>query len=362
MADGGRGTKFQLIQALRGLAALWVVLFHMDKGQYISGLTDRLGGQIHWVLFGYGSAGVAIFFVLSGFVISHSLTDKAFWWKDFVRFVIRRSVRLDPPYWAAMALSVLVTALVALIKHDSYVLPTITDIIAHLLYLQVVTGSSEINIVFWTLTYEIQFYIVLALSACVYTSLIRVIKSHKIVHFVVNTPLLALALAAGGNYLNWIPNGLFPPLWHGFFLGVLAYQAGYLKESPLILLLLVAVTFYGAVHNEVVFGAPAALTAVGLFVASRTGYLIHGLSGRGFQLLGTVSYSLYLIHVPVIHVAFALWGRLAGRGTFADGLGLTIVLCGTLGAAALFWWMFELPSHKLAAKLFRGQKTAPHTL
>ena len=61
--------NFSLVQALRGFAALWVVLFHLEKQEAATGLTTHLPAWLTYMVFGYGSAGVAVFFVLSGFPI-----------------------------------------------------------------------------------------------------------------------------------------------------------------------------------------------------------------------------------------------------------------------------------------------------
>ena len=352
-AEVPRSAQFPLIQALRGFAALWVVFFHIDKTQYITGLTDRLAVQFHNALFGYGSAGVAIFFVLSGFVISHSLAGKSFGSSDFVRFVARRSIRLDPPYWAAIILSIAVTAALAGVRQDEIVVPSISTMVAHLFYAQEFVGTPEINIVFWTLTFEVQFYVVLALATCLQTWLVVAEYNPRFARAVVMTPMTVLAVLAAANIIGWAPRGLFVTMWHGFFLGILAYEAGHLRKSAALLLFVALVTLIGAVGQESVFGTPAALTALGLFVAGRTGYLERGFSARGFQMLGMISYSLYLIHVPMIRVGFALWGHFAGRGTLQDSLGLVLILASILAVSTIFWWLFERPSHSFAVKFLR---------
>ena len=61
---------FLFIDGLRGLAALWVILYHADPDGRISNLTSALPQWIVDEAFRWGSRGVAIFFVLSGFVMA----------------------------------------------------------------------------------------------------------------------------------------------------------------------------------------------------------------------------------------------------------------------------------------------------
>jgi peptidoglycan/LPS O-acetylase OafA/YrhL len=98
-------TRFVFVDALRGLAALGVVLFHANEGHHI---TELFGYFPHFLQVGLenGSLGVLIFFVLSGFVIAHSLYEQRMSLSLLGRFTLRRSLRLDPPYWVAIALAI----------------------------------------------------------------------------------------------------------------------------------------------------------------------------------------------------------------------------------------------------------------
>jgi peptidoglycan/LPS O-acetylase OafA/YrhL len=354
--------QFQLIQALRGIAAMWVVLFHVYRGDSVSHFIPLLPEPLTVLLFEYGSAGVAIFFVLSGFVISHSVANKPMHGPDLGRFVIRRSLRLDPPYWAAIAFSIVVGVAIGYVRGESYAFPTTNTLLWHVAYLQEFARTPEINIVFWTLTYEVQFYLVLALSAWAATLLTDRGMSGARASVVCMVPLALIAFVAAWFDADWTVHGLFANLWHAFFLGMLAYDAVYRRRSPLLLAALAIVTLIGAAGHERVFGVPAAIAALGLFLAGRTGYLITGLRSGIFRGLGRISYSLYLLHVPLITLVFGAWGRLAGRGPLQDALGLLIGLAGVIAASAAFWWCVERPSHELAVKLFRRPgKTKPES-
>ena len=122
------------------------------------------------------------------------------------------------------------------------------------------------------------------------------------------------------------------------------------------LILLVMAMAWGAENNPAVFDMPAALTALLLFVAARTDSLAVPLPGW-LAGLGTISYSLYLVHDPVLEVCTALWRRIDGPPPTA-----WIAAVATLGvcllAAVLFHHAVERPSHGLARRLFRTQREA----
>ena len=365
--------NFPLVQALRGLAASWVVLFHIGKGQYVTGVTVHLPASVRYAVFDYGSAGVAVFFVLSGFVISHSLAGRAIDARGYVRFVARRSLRLDPPYWASIVLTVSVGAVYARARGMPFGPPAATTVLGHVAYLQEFLWLPEIELncpclplawgpgftppphrmIYWTLAYEIQFYLVLAAGWWAIGALVRRGVGERTAQAAIMVPLGALAFVSAALAREWALHGLFANLWHGFFLGVLAYEAGVRRRALPALLALCAVTLFGAMRADAVFGTPCAVTALVLLVAARTGYLERGMAGRGWQFLGRISYSLYLVHVPTLALGFAIWGRVAGRGALPDLAGLVLVVGGIVVAATAFWWTIERPSHALSIRLFR---------
>ena len=166
-----------------------------------------------------------MFFVLSGFVISHSLFRYRMNLNLLGRFTLRRSLRLDPPYWIAIAISLAFGALaVAVVKGRAPEEHPLGQLVAHVFYLQDILGYGNINPVFWTLCMEIQFYLV-------YAILLALGRNNPEARFQ-GRRTASLLLFAGLLSLLWplgigpnLPQGLFPPLWHGFLLGVGAYWA-----------------------------------------------------------------------------------------------------------------------------------------
>lgn len=341
-------TSFTTIQGLRGLAALWVVLFHLYKSAPVSAFTNALPSPFTYAIFGYGSAGVAVFFVISGFVIAHSLNGKRLDGRAFGLFVAKRSIRLDPPYWASMAVTVSVGAALAIAHHQPPSPPSAWQIMMHVLYLQDFVGVAEIQPVYWTLVYEVQFYLIFASSLWLGNCL----NMHKAVQWA----LLALALFSGWQGGEWAVKGLFVNLWHGFFLGVLAYRAGVLKESLAPPVVLVAVVILCQRHDVGVFATPAGLTAITLLILARGEKLTKLLSCRAWQWMGKISYSLYLIHIPIFMLLSGLWQRIFGRGLVQDTGAAFFLVGASICGAAVFYWVFERPSQALAKRLAAPQR------
>jgi peptidoglycan/LPS O-acetylase OafA/YrhL len=300
--------RFLFVDGLRGVAAFWVVLFHAKI--HIPLLMAALPPLVAHALFREGENGVAIFFALSGFVIAHSVRDADPDAAYLGRFALRRSIRLDPPYWASMALVLGFALLSARIKHEAFALPDAGTVAAHMLYLQELLRIPAISTVYWTLTYEVQFYLVLILA------MIAARRAGPIVWAIL---FVIAALWGSGLLQHNLHPGLFTSHWYGFFLGVLAYRAHHSRTVTIAFWTLAAIVLAGALWRENMFAAVCALTAVALRWTTATGRLGGWLGWRWLQVLGLVSYSLYLTHNSITGAAFFLWKRVAGRRTGRRG-------------------------------------------
>jgi peptidoglycan/LPS O-acetylase OafA/YrhL len=327
-----RSERFGLVHALRGIAASWVVLFHASEGHHIDRLKEAMPAWFHPV-FDLGDNGVAIFFALSGFVIVHSLEGDRITPEYIGRFALRRSLRLDPPYWASIAFVLTVGLLSAAVKSEPFEI-TLAQIIANATYTQLFLNYPSVSTVYWTLCYEVQFYLVLVVS---------VMLAQRI-GVAVYAGLFVAALAWGTGILANPVEGLFLGLWHCFFLGVLAYWAERSRTALVGLLVLSAAVLAFATSE---FNITCAMTALGLFAARRTGFITNGLGWRPLMFLGAISYSLYLTHNLVTGASFFVLAKLSVPQWLA--LPVTLALC--LAVAYLFWLLLEAPSMRLAQRI-----------
>src|SRR4051794_30416269 len=140
-------TFFPGIHALRVLAAVLVVLEH---SAYVSKDYTLLGYSIVQPYFSCGRIGVILFFAISGFVIA--LQRK----KPVGEFIAHRFLRIYPSYWLAMAVAAVLFWMVS--RHVQW--PSLASI---LLYPSRIADDT-FAIPYWTLTFEMTFYALAALS------------------------------------------------------------------------------------------------------------------------------------------------------------------------------------------------------
>lgn len=335
--------RFLFVDGLRGLAALSVALFHIGN--------DFLGIP----LLAYFGHGVTVFFVLSGFVIAHSLEHKQISPMFFARFTLRRALRLDPAYWAAILCAVLIMWVPAVLLGYAVELPRASNVALHMFYLQEFAQAPAINTVFWTLCYEIQFYLVfcalLGLSQTVFAS----VKKGVMIFFIA---CLAISLLWPLGVQAQIVHGLFIDLWFLFLLGVFARWAVQDKMalSALLLAVLVLLLFTQPEAQNYIITIIGVSTALLLFTAGKLQTMAAWLRWRWVQYLGMISYSLYLLHDML-----GVYIRDTGRHLSAKYLDLSsmpvdylwcaIALAASIAAAHLMHRYIEAPSHRLSRRI-----------
>lgn len=322
------GNHIKVIDIMRGIAALAVTVCH------VGGATIAYMPNLSLVL-GYGQLGVHVFFVISGIVMPWSLQKINYTVKDFGKFIARRSIRIDPPYYLTIILTLLATFLLSL--RPGYAgLPFVFEykrFLLHLGYLIPISDYNWYNNIFWTLSIEFQYYLLIGL-------IFPLISKNRIAIFIF------LALFAVFPFLITLPKSdLFIFDYQGLFaMGIIAwiYKKAFLR--PALCHALVLLEFILVWHQ---LHIPAALAGLLSYI------LITQVDYRGNFLpwLGKISYSLYLTH-PLILIAIG--GIL--RRTPENNMIRIIILIGvtafSIVFAHYFWRFVELPSQSLAKRMF----------
>jgi peptidoglycan/LPS O-acetylase OafA/YrhL len=270
-------SRLRTVDALRGAAALGVCWYHFTSvhaGFLTEGRVTAVGE--------IGSVGVEVFFVISGFVIPYSLWRAAYIFPDFGRYVLRRIVRLDPPYVASLAVVLAVGYASAAIPayHGPPFAVSVAQIALHLGYLNMFSHRPWLNPVYWTLAVEVQYYIFVGLMFAVLAHRTGLVRGATL------AAVAGLGLLSRDErfLLHWLPI---------FAIGMAAFhfRSGLTRRSEY----LASVAVLGTCAAYA-FGPGIAWVSVGTSVV--IGFVDYDFGGL-MQFFGRISYSLYLLHVPI---------------------------------------------------------------
>jgi peptidoglycan/LPS O-acetylase OafA/YrhL len=335
LARSAKTRRFVLIDALRGLAALAVLGCHfMSQSPFDFGAIDNgIPGRI----------GVDIFFVLSGFVIAYSVRKERVTPGFLGNFAFRRSIRLDPPYWVAIICAIVVGAASSwMLPSTRYEPCTGGQLAAHLIYLQNVFGYKDLSPVFWTLRFEILFYLMFIITLGVSQSVESRVGANwrPQLRQALFAALGAISLAAfvvdrGPGVLRF---------WYMFLLGASVWWSLDCARGRKVAWILPAAMLASLVLGPKLDVLVALATAGLIFVAGRIGRLESWLGWPWLLYFGATSYSLYLVHVPVRDIVRAIGSATTGSNLLAAQAWDIVGLAASFAAADLLYRWVEIPS------------------
>ena len=356
-----QSSRFQRIDSLDGFRAIAITAvlgFHAPV----------MWPEIPWTIDPMrkgGFIGVDMFFVLSGFLITsllikeHSETGTV----NFKKFFLRRSARLIPPLLLCIVVSL---GLTIHFEEDLRIfLSTATLSIFYVFNWGVVFGlkrSLQIGHL-WSLSLEEQFYSAIAIVVFLYRRLTKIFSLQK---FVVITSLLIISwsiiakiyiLRTGDLSANWVSLYFRTDLRADtFFIGSLAavYRQNHsskpakLVGATFLPSVFVLVTYMISANTDDSFNYRGGLTIVAIasafviLAASYPGTIAERfLSLRPLKSIGLLSYSIYLIHMPVFDALSP------NNASMKFVLRLPIALIAILFYSVLSYFLLERPLTKL---------------
>jgi peptidoglycan/LPS O-acetylase OafA/YrhL len=337
-------SRYELLDGLRGLAALGVVLHHL-------GVVED------------GHFAVMVFFVISGYCITAAAASCRRNGVGFRQFMVRRIKRIYPPYLLAIAFFSLTRIIKAAMGGSNDLHRPVLDWIQNLTLTQWLSNvfhpiawpSDNPHLfvtAFWSLNYEEQFYLIMAAALA--------LAAAKKVPLIVPVLLLAVPGLAW-NFLipgNWVC-GFFIEYWVHFSLGACLYfalcvftdwRSRLAFATGILLLGLVSAarlipwtaTATQDLRSMVELAFLSAVTLGLLFLRPLSLGISRSMVWRPIAALGSISYSLYLIHQFNLNFVASLARRLLPWQ--APHVVLIMTMVGLhIGLATLFWYVCERP-------------------
>ena len=318
--------RFQVLDSWRGIAAVMVVLFHV---QIVSNIHDL-------PLVRAGETFVDFFFVLSGFVIAHAYAGRVNSRQQFVGFVVQRLGRVYPLHAVMLLLYLLFETAKALVPSlGSASDPAfsgsndISSIVANILLVQAWGFEDGLtwNTPAWSISGELLSYLLFGVAAVLFGRRLWIAAAIGAV-----ASLAVLLLAAPKGMESTFDFGAVRALY-GFCLGVLLHRAiiagvartrEKLRREPSYAAKLAwtiaevaavgcLVEFVRESHqNAAAFAAPLVFAfAINVF-AHEGGHVSRLLRWKPFLMAGMLSYSIYMIHMFILLRCLNV-GRLADK-------------------------------------------------
>jgi peptidoglycan/LPS O-acetylase OafA/YrhL len=387
-APGGRDTTtFPGFDGLRAIAALLVLVVHAGFQTTLT-LGTSVGPYA-----ARGEMGVAVFFLISGFLLYRPFAASHLAGRpgpDTVGFFIRRFMRIVPLYWLALVVSLVVIS-------DRLIITNVRGLAQCLLFIQgyrrgwALQGLTQA----WTLDVEFAFYLFLPLFAYLVGRRARSSRSQLRVELSAVATLFLAGTALHwrmiGTHTGWADGWtVWLPVWWDLFsmgMAVAVVSAWYGREGrqPRWAMLpgsgtacwLAAAFFYWLASTQIglplnpifdptvpqdlgkhlfygLFGLFLLLPAV--FGRQRKGLVRRFLASRPMVFLGTISYGIYLWHATVIDLVMDHSGWQLWQVTFLPFFSVVFVI--TVAMATLTNRLVEVPCQNLARDWARRWRTA----
>ncbi len=379
MSDRGQNTarssRLSCLDGLRGIAALVVVIFHV-LAAVVPTLTPDQTDSASWIastpvaVAWNGPFAVAIFFTLSGFVVSHAAISRPepLWVKVSIRYL-----RLAVPVTASVIFAWILLTLIPNAANELYLqtyrrwlqytyqapIPSFASAVYDGLIGNFVTGGSQFNNVLWTMRPELvgsfacyaigHFQRISIRVALTLVFAIAVIASHRLMlgSFVVG---ICMREAWAAGKLGSV--GARTALLAGLVIGSQSSSLPLFGRDG------VARFMHPGQQTDIVYPIGAALVVYACLASPPLRRL---LSNRSCTFLGKISFPLYLIHVPLIYTVLCR-ALLATAGRFVETwLCVLVFIGGCLTLSAILERHLERHFLALLKPLGRKMGGAPRT-
>lgn len=345
-----RRTRLEELDVLRGLAALGVVLFHyVLQFEWVYGHSVTLIPVDNWTkdeIKLFGQLPVRLFFMISGFVIFWTLERS----KSLTDFAVSRFSRLFPAYWAAVLITFLIGTLYPLpagmriISAQEYAFP---QLIANLTMVQAYVQIPDIDGVYWSLAYELGFYITMAVATA-----IGLLVRPKLLCFMWLAGSAACVLnPALWQFLPYPIAILVVAEFTGYFVGGMLFYRIWQRQADrtdLILLLFAILVVFLWTATWGAFVSLGLFVVLGLISRGKMSFI----NFRPLIWLGGISYPLYLIHQML---GYRLILELESVG-FHPILAIAITLLAALLLATAISLLVERPALHIIRKNWAQRK------
>ena len=356
--------RMPLIDALKAIAAMLVLLTHFSSYGPLAATANEAFPAIFGWFYDYGRMAVQVFLVIAGFLAARGLSREGqalsvsplpLIWKRYLRLVV--------PYLVAIALAI-VAAAIANQWLDDEAIPdraTFTQWLAHAFLLHGLLGFDALSAGVWYIAIDFQLFALMAIL--LWSGRIRIVAP-------------ALVLGVASLSLFWFNRDASWDNWAIYFfgsygLGAAAWWASERRQMSAWLGVIATIAIASLVVDFRLRIVLALGVALLLGFGRRSGLLESWPNFRPLAFLGQISYSVFLVHFPVLLIANGLYARFELNSTSAALSCLALAWAASILVATLFYRWIESPAASqrltgaigwLAGLTWDGLRAAPRYL
>lgn len=333
--------RMPVLDAFKAIACLMIVMHHLAVyGPMSDAAYPLFPGLIDW-LYQYGRMAVQAFFVMAGFLAArklapHGVSLVASPWP----MIGQRYMRLAIPYLAALTLAIGCAALAReWMSHDSIPdAPSIPQLLAHALLLQDLLDQDALSAGVWYVAIDFQLFALTALVLWLPGRAGFPATARTVAPLLVAALVLA-SLFAFNRDPAWDETAFY--FFGSYGLGMLAYWAANSRRNRLwlgLLAALVAAALLVEFRDRI---AVAGILALVLGLSKPTSSLGSWMAFRPLAYLGRISFSIFLVHFPLLLLINAAFFHFLPQQPIASAAGMLLAIGISIVAGGLFYQWIE---------------------
>jgi len=335
--------RLKELDSLRGIAALSVCFFHFAL--------EFSNSILPFKYFKYGSTGVDLFFMISGFVIFMSIGSS----KSLGDFWFHRFNRLFPSYW----LSIFIALGTIYLFSATYAIHGV-NLLGNILMIQPIFRTKCLVAAYWTLYVELCFYVFISIiwRIKLMGKIELVIWLGMFLELIINGLYSMLEIKSPGYVRLFIITRNIMPLitYFGFFAAGIIYYKVYTSGWTFGRIIILIISALSVILTDDISGrvsffsiperiiCEVFINALFILVVTRKGRL---LKAKWLYFAGAISYPLYLVHES-IGIATSRYFAASINRPLSAILGIIISIL----VATIITYLFEKPVHKWLKNLY----------
>ena len=344
--------RMPLIDALKAIASQLVLFHHFSSYGPLARAAQEMAPDLMAWLFEYARMSVQVFLVIAGFLAAKGLSPEGNPLKQAPwGLLYKRYTRLIIPFMVAIALSIVCAAIADRWMEDDAIpgRASLLQWLAHATLLHGVLGIDSLSAGVWYVAIDFQLFALFSL-------LLWLSRRSMIV------PVLTIGLAVASLFhfnrdASWDNWAIY--FFGAYGLGIVAWWASNKRVLSFWLGLILTVVVAALMVDFRPRIALALATALLLAFSRRTGLLYRWPQDAVLGYLGQISYSVFLVHFPILLVVNALFDAFTQMQPVHVTLGWMVAWGSSLIIASLFYRWVEAPEATKRILTFIQWLTAP---